>query len=100
MAANVFWSSSALALQHPSHSSNEIKQQLARQGGEQALLWGRTHSPSHCQAFPATVTEQMGLPKLPFPQNCPVTFTQQKPACLGQERTTLPHVIKGKIATD
>lgn len=82
------------------HSSNEIKQQLASQGGGAALLWGRAHSPSHCQAFPATVTEQMGLPKLPFPHNCPVTFTQQKPACLGQERTALPHVIKGKIATD
>lgn len=68
--------------------------------GEQALLWGRAHSPSHCQAFPATVTEQMGLPKLPFPRNCPVTFMQQKPACLGQERTALPHVIKGKNATD
>lgn len=68
--------------------------------GEQALLWGRAHSPSHCQAFPATATQQMGLPKLPFPQNCPVTFTQQKPACLGQEGTTLPHAIEGKIATD
>lgn len=68
--------------------------------GEQALLWGRAHSPSHCQTFPATLTEQMGLPKLPFPRNCPVTFTQQKPACPGQERATLPYVIKGKIATD
>lgn len=68
--------------------------------GEQALLWGRAHSPSHCQTFPATLTEQMGLPKLPFPQNCPVTFMQQKPACPGQERATLPYVIKGKIATD
>lgn len=54
-ATNVFWSSSAPALQHPSHSSNEIKQQLASQGGGAGVAEGKStlsltlpSLPSHC----------------------------------------------------
>lgn len=42
MATNVFWSSSTLTLQHPSHSSNEIKQQLASQGGGAGVAVGKS----------------------------------------------------------
>lgn len=55
MATNVFWSSSVLTLQHPSHSSNEIKQQLASQGGGAGVAVGKStlsltlpSLPSHC----------------------------------------------------
>lgn len=95
-----FLSSSSLALQHPRHSSNKIKQQLANQGGEQAVLQGRACSPSSCQTFPGAVTEQTGLSSCHLHTTAQPCSSSTNLCAQGQDRAAPPHLVKGNFDTN
>lgn len=95
-----FLSSSSLELQHPRHSSNKIKQQLANQGGEQAVLQGRACSPSSCQTFPGAVTEQTGLSSCHLHTTAQPCSSSTNLCAQGQDRAAPPHLVEGNFDTN